>query len=474
MGFSNGITFDLDVSGIAGFFGGDESIAAMASVNLIRYRWLLGWYNSPGSYFVSKKYGMIASTRIWDGLFPGEDSTPAESLGLDGRHGPRFIGAKSGTAIEMTGHLSNLVFEHLKGSATSPHASHRSVPNNPSPHASTILNNVGPTVVAHPEAQYLNSLTLVRMDDHSGSMPIPGGDNVVMDNYIKAMGIVGFTGAFFTIGFSVAAAIISALVWHDYFCCIALGTGILCNGLAALVYGSATLKVIMPSVGSDAVPGDGILVRGNDIIILQGPESKIATITRGRYELKYPDEAPYHRIGLVSMLLTFQAFSQIILLPVATLKGQIIFLATFALSWLYNAYLASVDRDKLQYSALRRVLGLGKASSFERNAFQKWASVVAASTFTLKPIRPDAWIAKMIPNSTPVWDMWRECVLHAIELEANEKTPTFDLPKHGLQGWSELDKIQLKTQLDSAKIGYEWYLNQNRGTVDEIPDRKDD
>ncbi|KAF9485599.1 hypothetical protein BDN70DRAFT_847448 [Pholiota conissans] len=472
MGFTNGVTFDLDVSGIAGFFGGDESIAAMASVNLIRYRWLLGWYNSPGSYAVSKKYGIIASQRIWDGLFPGEDSTPAEALGLDGKHGPRFIGAKSGTAIEMTGHLSSLLFDHLKGSPSSPHATHESVSKYTSPRSSTLL---PAATTAHPEAQYLNTLTFVQMDKQSGHMPPVGGDNVVMDNFIKQLGIGGGCAAFLTTGFSIAAAVIVAVLWNDNFCCLAIGIGIICNGLAAVIYGSATLKVIVPPVAADAVPGDGILIRGNDVVILQGPESKVASIIRGKYELTYPGGPPYHRIGFVSMLLTVQAFSQIVLLPVATLNGQILFLGTFALSWLYNAYLASVDRDKLQFSALRKVLGLGKVSSFEKRSFQKWASVVAASTFILHPIRPDAWISKLIPNSTPVWDKWRECLVLAVEAEhgGSEKAPMFDMPTHGLEDWTDKDKAQLKAQLDSAKIGYEWYLNQ-REPIDGIPDRKYD
>ncbi|KAF8186335.1 hypothetical protein BJ912DRAFT_971434 [Pholiota molesta] len=427
MGFSDGVKFDLDVSGIAGFFGGDESIAAMASVNLIRNRWLLGWYNSPGSYFVSKKYGMIAGTRVWDGLFPGNDSIPAEILGLDGKHGPRFLGAKSGTSIAVTGHLSHLLFSHCKESRSS--------------------------------GQYLYSLTLVSMHDTTSNLNGDSKDSAKMDDFIAQMSIPGFIGAFLTTGFSIAAALIAALVWQDYFCCISIGVGILCNGFATLIYGSATLMV----------HNHGILFRNNDIVILQGPESKIAGITRGRYELIFPGGPPYHRVGIVSIALAVQAFSQLILLPAATLNGQVIFLATFALSWFYNAYLASVDRENLQFKALKKMLGLGKSESFEKKAFLRWASVVAASTFHLRPIRPDDWIRQLIPNSTPIWDKWRAHIVHAIELEAQGKTPTFTLPTEGLEDWDEEDKERLMNQLHSAEIGYDWYQTQLNQDDDRKP-----
>ncbi|KAF9476057.1 hypothetical protein BDN70DRAFT_763110, partial [Pholiota conissans] len=374
--------FDLDVSGIAGFFGGDESIAAMASVNLIRYRWLLGWYNSPGNYFVSKRYGIIAGNRVWDGLFPGKNSSPATILGLDGQHGPKFLGSRMGTSIEMTGHLSHLLFSHRKDyDSFDPRVIQPSVPQSSSPFPST---TVSLSTVDPAEARYMYG----------------------------PMRMIGFIGAFLTIGFSVGAAVVAALVWHDYFCCIAICIGILCNGIAGLVYGSATLQLFMPFVPRNSVAGDGIFVRENDIVIVRGPESKIGTIKRGSYELVYPEKPPYHRIGFISIALAFQTFSQIILLPEATLKGQVIFLATFALSWLYNAYLASVDREKLQFRALRKVLGLSKPKT---KNFLMWASAVIATTFLLNPSSPDDWIRQLIPNNVPTWIKWRECVIRAME-----------------------------------------------------------
>ncbi len=83
--------FSLDSSGIAGFFGGEESFAAMNTVHLPARRWM-GWYNSPGSYFVAKKYGILPESRFWDGLFPGATVTPAKLVELDVNLGPRYTG----------------------------------------------------------------------------------------------------------------------------------------------------------------------------------------------------------------------------------------------------------------------------------------------------------------------------------------------------------------------------------------------
>ena len=101
--------FDLDSSGIAGFFGGEESFAAMNSVHLMPGRRWMGWYNSPGSYFVAKKYGMLPDSMFWDGLFPGNSVKPEKLVELDSKSGPRYTGVYSGTQLPKTGHLSYLI-----------------------------------------------------------------------------------------------------------------------------------------------------------------------------------------------------------------------------------------------------------------------------------------------------------------------------------------------------------------------------
>ncbi|KAF8178013.1 hypothetical protein BJ912DRAFT_671098 [Pholiota molesta] len=442
MVFSNGGKFNLDVSGIAGFFGGEESSAAMASVNLVRARPFVGWYNSPGSYFVAKVYGMIAGTRFWDGLFPGRDLSPAAILGLDGQHGPRFIGSQSATRIEMTGHLAYLLFSYctdLKpstelstelSSPTSP------LSNKPSQDGQENgLHDRVPEVharnqaIASPSAKYLYSLALVPDLVEDAANTTFEQSVTPMTNDLLPLSWHGLFAAFVTIAFSIAAAVVAAAKWHDAFGCIAISIGIVCNGCATLVYGSGTLSLHTPTTRQNAPPGDGIMVRDNDMVILRGPES-----------------------------------AQLVLLPAATLKGQIIFLATFVLSWCHNAYLASIDRERLQCEALRQKLGLTRDEdkAFRKAPFERWASMVAASAFYLKPTNTDDWLRQLIPNNTPVWDEWRRRIVAAVECHSTNRSEnknqhvSFVLLEDKLRNWDEINRKQLQGYLNDAEIGYRW------------------
>lgn len=110
----NKASLTLDTSGVMGFFGGEEALSTMSTVHLYRGRRWLGWYNSPGSYTVAKKFGQLAKSRFWDGIFPGPNPTPEEMFGLDGKVGPRFIGVFSGTDMTTTGHLAYLTAQKAK------------------------------------------------------------------------------------------------------------------------------------------------------------------------------------------------------------------------------------------------------------------------------------------------------------------------------------------------------------------------
>ncbi|KAG2053351.1 hypothetical protein BDR06DRAFT_997161 [Suillus hirtellus] len=101
--------FNLNASAVAGFFGGEEAITAMATVHLYRGRRWLGWYNSPGSYIIAKEFGRISRSRFWSGLFPGSNHPPVVAFKLDGKTGPKYVASHSGTVMQQTGHLAHLL-----------------------------------------------------------------------------------------------------------------------------------------------------------------------------------------------------------------------------------------------------------------------------------------------------------------------------------------------------------------------------
>jgi hypothetical protein len=91
-----GTKFQLNASGIAGFFGGEEAVSAMSTVHIYKGRRWLGWYNSPGSYNVAKRYGRLARAPIWAALFPGFYVDPVTLFGMSGTTGPQFVATHSG------------------------------------------------------------------------------------------------------------------------------------------------------------------------------------------------------------------------------------------------------------------------------------------------------------------------------------------------------------------------------------------
>ena len=80
------ITFNT--AGVAGLFGGEEAISAMATVPLFKGRRWLGWYNSPASYSVAKHFGRVGNPCFWKTLFPGPRDWVDVLLRLGDKPGP--------------------------------------------------------------------------------------------------------------------------------------------------------------------------------------------------------------------------------------------------------------------------------------------------------------------------------------------------------------------------------------------------
>jgi hypothetical protein len=223
------------------------------------------------------------------------------------------------------------------------------------------------------------------------------------------------------------------------------------------------LQSVAPS--KTAPPGDGMLMDGNHVIVILGKEKNVAAITQGKFYLDYKpwvrwrigrekrrrivgdginirrwlgkqdvengqkverdkdaetiDE--YAAIGLCSLLLVLQFVTQLLLIPQGTLFGQIMFLASFAASWAYNLFLASMDKGYLQEELLIEAMGL----SDDYMKTYKLGTRTTAAVFACLALQPDCdhgeWekkgfkpqeiIQQFIPNDTRVWTVWREQVL---------------------------------------------------------------
>jgi hypothetical protein len=369
-----GKRFQLDSSGVAGFFGGDEAISAMATVHVYEGRKWLGWYNSPGSYTVAKRYGRLARSRFWSALFPGIHVDPVTLFGLSGCSGPQFTATHSGTTIADTEHAGHLFLKKCQSLPTK-----------------------------RIESRVTSSLTVTIVDLRS-----------IPDLVVNAASSRGFSLTFLAVIPILASvgACVACGVFRDWYCCSMILLGILSSGVACFVIGSGTLVYTRPDSAKGSPKGDGYLHGSSELVALRGAEAAVSAITRGGFSLKFEGEPEYRAIGISSMLLTTQFLLQLLLIPQGTLFGQILFLSTLAISWLYNCYLSSLDREVIQAQILtKKVL---KHPVMRRYQLGSRTAAVVFLALALQPPNPSSILDALLPSSA-TWSVWKRAVGEKIE-----------------------------------------------------------
>ncbi|GBE87514.1 hypothetical protein BKA93DRAFT_730116 [Sparassis latifolia] len=420
-------TFTLDSSGVAGFFGGDEAVSAMATVHVYEGRRWLGWYNSPGSYEIGKRYGQLANSRLWDGLFPGVNVDPATLFELDGEKGPRFKAAHSGTTIQQTGHLAHLfatACEDLEAVKVNGRESMRV--------AVTIADlHYCPPKEAYPKLLRTYSGLLA-------SIPI----------------IV-----------SLGTCVVCAVYW-DWYSFSMILLGIISSGVACYVIGSGQLVFKHPAstVAPGAPKGDGILITENGIVVLTGEEGAVTAVTRGRFALRLKSEPEYRNIGMAAVLLNVQFLAQLLLIPQAHLFGQLMFLASLAVSWAYNSYLSSLDKEKVQMEILDQVLDHPSKRKYSLGTRTTAAIFVL---LVLDCLHPEKLLDEMLPNDTKAWRIWKEAVIPRLQSRKDFQFEGEDWERDDLDSDQ---KEMLKTLFGDAQAAYLGYL-QHIASASK-PDRK--
>ena len=418
--------FSLNSAGVAGFFGGKEAISAMATVHLYTGRRWLGWYNSPGSYTIAKRFGRMANSRFWDGLFPGPNDPPATSFALDGKQGPKYIAALSGTTMQ-TGHLGYLTMERSK--------------------------DMEPTDIPGRETASV-CVSYLAMKKVNYETPVelqPLKDALV---------------AIIPITCSVAACVFSALVC-DWYSFSSILLGIFSSGLASCVIGAG--KLVLKTVKKPAdgcPPGHGVLFGEHDIVVIKGNESDVNAITKGHFDLETDSQEGskkknqqqgnketdsqqgrketesqqgtkengsrqifkakgavrcYHAIGCSSLLLAFQFLFQLQLIPQASLVGQIMVLSSLGVSWAYNSYLSSLEKEKTQAKILFQKLDNPEMLRFCTGTRTTMAVFVCLLLFHGVDVREERKgelftkaLRSCIPNDTVVWKRWLALVVEQL------------------------------------------------------------
>ncbi|KAI0670690.1 hypothetical protein C8Q78DRAFT_140787 [Trametes maxima] len=380
--------FDLDISGVAGFFGGDASVSAMATVHIYEGRKWLGWYNQPGSFEIAKRYGQLSRSRFWDALYPGVNVDPAVLFEFDGMEGPKFTAVRSGTVLPKTGHVAQLFVDECKDLpiALSP----KDIPGTK-------------TRVAKP-----GFVTIADLPHAPHPVETPRQQR----NAASALACIPILASI--------AACASCAVLHDWYSFASILIGIIASGVSCYVIGMGVLTFSHPEAAPGAPRGDGVMDSGgNELVVVRGEEKAVNSITRGCFSLEYDSKPQYHTIGASAMLLTLQFLAQLLLIPQGTLHGQILFLASLAFSWGYNSYLSSLDKASIQRTILiDQVLRIAdKDAGMKKYELGTRTQMVVFTLLALAPAKETALkkvLDDLLPNDTDVWNLWKAHVLPRI------------------------------------------------------------
>ena len=403
--------FILDTSGVPGLCG-DEAVSAMATVHVCENRQWLGWYNSPGSHQIAKRYGRLAKSRFFDCFSPGFHTDPATLFDLDDRKGPKFRAAYSSTVIEETGHLAALFVKEcasLEGNLVEGRKTQ----------------SAGVTVA------------------NLKHVPPPQMD-------LKPLN--AFSPVFASIPISVSVSTCVACgVFQDWYAFSTILLGILTSGISCLVIGGGKFIFTHPEPATRFPAGDGILTLDTEIVLLKGAEGAVNCVTRGRFLLNFSSEMQYQMIGWCSVLFTIQTIAQLLLSPRASLFGQIMLVASLAVSCIYNLWLSSLAKE-IQRGLLNNVLD---KPVLTRYLLGTRTTMVVFTLLVLQAEEPSKILNELLPNDTKVWKQWKRTIVQ--RLVSGEKLEWTDRDWE-LDGFTPKEKSLLETLYGDAQAAYSGYV----------------
>ncbi|KAL4065471.1 hypothetical protein V8B97DRAFT_2025743 [Scleroderma yunnanense] len=351
--------FALDTLGLASVFGGPETIFSLTLVPVHAGRRWLGWYNSPGSYFLGQRL--------------------AQLFEYDGQKGPKLKAIHSGTVIDETGHLGAL-----------------------------FLKECAETAVMSIRGRLTRSVDVTIVE-----FPYSPPDEAPVAEYLTTT--CASIAALVPIAVSFTACAASGF-YGDWYSFSVISLGIIANGLSYLVVGSGKLFFTHPSPASGSPRGDGFLSTPGQTILLKGHEGAVNSVTRGRFLLRFDNSILFYAIGPCATLLLLQSLVQLILIPQTSLFGQLMFVGSIFVSWTYNLWLSSVAKDRIQRSMLMGVLHSPKLTKYTLGTRTSMAVFVLLA---LKVDKPQEILDWFLPNETPTWQKWKSVIVDRIKTGSN-------------------------------------------------------
>jgi len=261
-----------------------------------------------------------------------------------------------------------------------------------------------------------------------------------------------YTPIFASIPIAVSLSCCAQCVVFGDWCAFSLiALGILANGISSLVIGSGKLQFTHPDSAKGSPRGDGILVSGREIVLLMGAESAVNSITRGSFALSFSSEVEFGRIGWCSALLITQFIAQLLLIPQASSFGQILFVISLGVSWVYNSCFTSLySKDKIQRDILfNSVLEPDALTKYTLGTF---TSAVVFALLVLRPEEPIKFLDELLPD-TNVWTQWKQTIVRQLPHEK----PQFAVVNGKVGGLTEEECKFLEKLYSDAQAAYSSY-----------------
>ncbi|KAG6329544.1 hypothetical protein ID866_9544 [Astraeus odoratus] len=236
--------------------------------------------------------------------------------------------------------------------------------------------------------------------------------------------------------------------WFSFFM-ILLGTVV--SGVSCLVIGSGEFLFTHPEPAIGSPPGDGILSSEEGIILLRREEGAVNAVTRGRFSLLFKSRDASRNIRLCSIFLVMQSIAQLILIPQSSLFGQLMFVASLAVSWAYNLWLGSFDNKKVQREILLKVLSKPKITKF---VLGTRTSTAVFTLLVLNLTNPEHLMDVLLPSNTRVWNKWKATIINKLK---NHCELEFDSSNWDGTTFSDSEKSLLKTFFKDAQEAYEGF-----------------
>jgi hypothetical protein len=246
----------------------------------------------------------------------------------------------------------------------------------------------------------------------------------------------------------------SALFARDWYASSLILVGIVASGISCLVLGSADFVFTHPEPAKGSPAGDGILGSDKDIVLLRGTEGAVNSITRGSFSLRFSSAAHYTLIRWCSVLFFIQCITQLLLIPQASLFGQVMFLTSLGVSALYNAWLSSLDKEKIHRKLVfERVL---ENPTLTKYTLGTRTTAVVFMLLVLQPQDPTGLLNELLPNDTKVWKQWKATILEQLR-HPRDQSFLSESKIGDLDGFTQQEQDLLHLLYEDARAAYNGY-----------------